>query len=111
MSPKIEITNDWMGIIGEIRLAATQHVNRVVPLNAYVKFAQRRGYKCTDLYDEAAKEDKSVDAMKRARRQLGESKELDVIVEDRRSSGGGILVGCLVYNPDHQPTVGPDQVI
>ena len=32
MSPKIEITNDWMGIIGEIRLAATQHVNRVVPL-------------------------------------------------------------------------------
>jgi hypothetical protein len=23
MSPKIEITNDWMGIIGEIRLAAS----------------------------------------------------------------------------------------
>ena len=37
MSPKIEITNDWMGIIGEIRLAATQHVNRVVPLTLTCK--------------------------------------------------------------------------
>jgi hypothetical protein len=74
-----------------------------------MKFAQKREYKCTDLYDEAAKEDISVDAMKRARRQLGESKELDIIVEDRRSSGGGYW--WAVDNPDHQPTAGLDQVI
>ena len=64
-----------------------------------MKFVRKRGYKCTDLYDEAAKEDKSVDAMKRARRQLGESKELDIIVEDRRSSGGGYWWAVLSITP------------
>ena len=52
-----------------------------------MKFAQKRGYKCTDLYDEAAKEDIRVDAMKRARRQLGESKELDIITLDAPTPG------------------------
>ncbi len=74
-----------------------------------MKFAQRREYKCSDLYDEASKEDISADTMKRARRQLGESKELDIIVEDRRGSGGGYW--WAIYNPEHQPTITPDDVI
>jgi hypothetical protein len=68
-----------------------------------MKFAQGREYKCTDLYDEAKKEGISADAMKRARRQLEKSEELDIIVEDRRATGGGYW--WTVYNPDHVPDI------
>ena len=63
------------------------------------KFAQNWEYKCTDLYDEAlAKEGISSDTMKRARKQLGENKQLDIIVEDRRGKDGHYW--WTVYNPE-----------
>jgi hypothetical protein len=54
-----------------------------------MKFAQGPQHKCTDLYEEADKEGISVDTMKRARRQMLESKELLTDVDDRRSTGQG----------------------
>jgi hypothetical protein len=52
-----------------------------------MKFNQAAEHKCTDLYDEAGKEDISVDTLKRAKRALKD--ELAIIVDDRRGAGLG----------------------
>ena len=60
-------------------------------LRISLRSATPRISRCTDLYDEAGKDSISVDTVKRARRALQD--ELNIVVEDRRGAGRGVLVG------------------
>jgi hypothetical protein len=47
------------------------------------------GHRCKELYAEAEKEGITVPTLKRARYQLVESGELNILVDDRRNKGDG----------------------
>ena len=54
-----------------------------------VRFTEATGHRCKDLYAEAEKEGITVTTLKRARYQLVESGELNILVDDRRNKGDG----------------------
>lgn len=54
-----------------------------------VRFTEATGHRCKELYAEAEKEGITVPTLKRARYQLVESGELNILVDDRRNKGDG----------------------